>query len=357
MSVKNIFLIILTLVVAAAIIFFTIQENQKPKQKIDLFLRLQPGEHHELKLAHLQETIQTYKDKMFKLDTKVEALMGFDVVNVDADGAMNLNFYYKAIAVDANNGQQHIIYDSAKPPVDSNDEMLNAIAEVYSAVIGNKLSMKVSQMGESGEIKGFDEIRKKLEEKIRKDAAAEVNDPNLSEKDKEAIEVLRKMFMESATKQKMSFYNTILASIISDTKEIAYNIFTKYPDRPVSTGNSWYDKTVLNLNFEVDADVTYIFKRKENGVVYIDVISDVDMGKDFKIAEITSREKITKNISGVRSATNAVDEATGLLHKSEAIIKFKGTQHVETDKTVLPIRPNMDIPIRIEGSTIIELIK
>ncbi|HBG27502.1 MAG: hypothetical protein A2Y10_02915 [Planctomycetes bacterium GWF2_41_51] len=357
MSGKNIFLIVLAVIAVGGIAFLTIQEKQKPKGKAQLVLQLKKGDHHEYKISHIQETIQTYRDQMFKLDTMANISMAFDVISVDSNGTMNLHFYYKAIAIDANTGSQHIVYDSSKPVVETNDIFLTAIADIYSTVLKNKFAVKVSQAGEKGEIVGFERVQSLMKEKIRKDAMKEVNDANMSESDKEVFTKLIKGMMEMAIKQRTAFYNSIFASVVNDTKEMIDSLFIKYPSWQVSSGSKWYDKTQFNFGIVVDANNTYIFKRKENGTAYIDVISDVDMGKKYKIAEITQRETVKKSISGVRSATNAVDEATGLLQKSEAIIKFSGKQHIETEKTILPLRPNMDIPIRIEGSTIIELIK
>lgn len=357
MSGKNGFLIVLAILTIGGIVFLTIQENGKPKDKADLTLRLQKGDHHEYKIAHIQETIQTYKNQMFKLDTIANISIAFDVAGVDANGAMNLNFYYTSIAIDANTGSQHLIYDSAKPVRETNDVVLTAITDVYSIVLKNKFKVKISSKGEKGEIGGLENVQSQMREKIKRDAMAEANDANMSESDKETYAKLMKGFIEMAIQQRTRFYNDIFGSVVSDMKETIDSLFIRYPNWQVSSGNKWYDKTTFNFGIVVDANNTYIFKRKENGTAIVDVISDVDMGKKYKIAEITQRETITKSISGVRSATNAIDEATGLLQKSEAILKFSGKQHIETEKTILPLRPNIDIPIRIEGSTIIEMIK
>jgi hypothetical protein len=124
----------------------------------------------------------------------------------------------------------------------------------------------------------------------------------------------------------------------------------------------------------VDANITYIFKRLENGSAYIDTIHDVDMGGKLVLTDVESQGKISKCISGARTATNSVNGATGLLERSEAVMKFTGKQKIEPDNPIVAyhIRPrdvyagfkaNISlqsgavIPITIEGTTIIELIK
>jgi hypothetical protein len=354
---KNVFLVILVGIVVAAVVFFTIQENQKPKEKVDLQLRLKAGEHHEMKLTKSQEIFQQYKNKVSKVKSSEQNVLGFDVTSVDPNGRMNISFYYKSVAFDINSPAIDIHYNSAKPPVESNDMYLNAISEVTSAVLANKFSTKISQVGDIGDIQGFENVSKYIEKKIRKEAAAKLNDPNMSQKNKELLGELQKKFLEAEIKEELEFYRKLINSVLSDTREVLKYIFIKYPYRPVATESKWHDKTSLDFDMAVDANITYIYKKKENGLAYIDSVYDIDMNKKLKIMEVTSRATTSKYISGVRSATNLVNTQTGLLQKSEARIKFSGLQHIETDKTVLPIRPNMDIDLKVEGTNTIELIK
>ncbi|MCE5341870.1 MAG: DUF6263 family protein [Planctomycetaceae bacterium] len=363
MSAKNIILIILVGIIVAAIVLFSIQENQKPKEKIDLKLRLKVGQHHEMKLTNVYEVVQTYKDKMAKYNSKTDQVVGLDVGAVDTNGTMNIVFYYKSVALDANVSGRTIKYDSTKPPVETNDIYIKAISDVTAAVIASKFSVKVSPTGDRGEIKGFEAVLKKMEPKIKKEIIEEINDPNFNEK---TLTVIAKKMLDNEVNARISFYKHFLGSIESDTKEMLGNIFIKYPCRTVTAGNKWYDKTQLNIySMPVDANLTYILKGKENDIVYVDSISDVDMHKKLKVVEVNAREKISKYISGVHLAKNSLDFNTGLLRKSEAMIKFTGLQYVETDKTALSnfsanlksVRPNMNIPITISGSAIIEMIK
>jgi hypothetical protein len=377
MSLKNIFLTILIVIVVAAIILFSIQENQKPKEKIDLKLRLKAGASHEVKFTHNQETLETYKNHQRKVKTHVEMVAGLEVPSVDANGTMNIDFIYKSVKLDVNSPGENINYDSAKLiPADCNDHLLIAFSDIYSAIIGTKLKIVVSPMGKAGDIEGFNDVRKKIEVLIKKrvELAAEKmrNDPNI--KDKEMLKVFQESMMKDLIKEMAEYYNHILGSIITDTQEALDCIIIKYPDRQISTGNKWYDKSRLNLNMPVDANVTYIFKRKEKGIVYVDIIHDVDMGNKLVLTDVESQGKISKCISGAITATNAIDETTGLLQRSEAIMKFTGKQKIEPDnpiiayhikrrdiyagpKATLTLQPGMVIPITIEGSTIIELIK
>jgi hypothetical protein len=354
---KNIILVILVLILVGGIAFITIQENKKPKEKVDLQLKLKAGEHHEIKFTKTQETFQTYRNKILKFKSNESETMGFDVKSVDPNGSMNISFYYKSVVTDLNSPVQDIHYDSSKPPVESNDMYLNAISEVTSAVLASKFTTKVSQTGDMTDVEGFENVLKVIEAKIRKEAEKEPNDPNISSQDKAALAELRKKLLEESIKGALAFYRTLVFSVKSDTQEILKDIFIKYPYRPVAADNKWHDQTRLNVGLPVDANITYIFKKKENGLAYVDVVYDVDMSKKLKITEVTSRETVSKYVSGVRSATSVFNPENGLLTKSEGRLKFSGLQHVETDKAVLPIRPNMDIDLKIEGFFNYELIK
>lgn len=357
MSGKNIFIMILGVIAVAGIVFLTIQEKQKPKEKVGIALKLKNGEHHELKMTNIQQTIMTYKDRMFKIQSSIKENVAFDVTSVEPNGTMNIVFYYKSVMLDANSPKDKISYDSSKPAVESNDPLNTAMAEVASAFLNGKLSFRINSYGEKKEIQGFDIIRKKMVDQIKKNAEKSINDPNMSEKDKEAMAALNKLFMEKLIKEKISFCNNLFTSMADDTRESINSIFMKYPYTEVSSGSKWYGKSWLNPGMSIDANDTYIFKRRENGAVYIDSISVVDMHKKSRVIEANAREIISKYISGAKSAANVINADTGLLQKSEAVHKFTGLQHVETDKSVLPIRPNMDIPVKMEATTIIELVK
>ncbi|MDD5011684.1 MAG: DUF6263 family protein, partial [Phycisphaerae bacterium] len=277
-------------------------------------------------------------------------------ISADDNGTMSIDFFYKFVKMDINSPPQHIIYESSTPkPAESNDVLLNAIWDVYSAVIGDKLRITASPAGQTSDIEGFDKVRKKIKEIINNRLVAEMNIPD--GQDKEAVKVLREMMLAGVKKQMELFYNNILSSIISGTQEMIDSMIIKYPEWQVSAGSKWYGSSRLSLGFVVDANTTYIFKRCENSRAYIDVISHVDMGKNFKITEINNRETIKKCISGVRSSSNVVNESTGLLERSEAIIKFNGAQRIEPDKLIAPLSPTMTIPIKIAGTTVIELIE
>ena len=361
MSFKTKFLIVLFAIVIAGIIFVSIQENQKPREKAELNLSLQPGEQHEVKLTSFRETIQTYKDQVHKLGENAEAVIGFDVAGIDANGAINIDLCYKSIKIKYNTLKEEFEFDLKNiKHAEPNDYVQNGINITYQAIIGSKISTKIGPMGRQiCDFKGIDGINTKIEKLIDKTYPPVVFDMNSF---KEKNEDSAKKFLETMAMAKIpaivkSVCNEILSSAMSETKETVNYIFIKYPDRLVMTGNKWYDKSQLNMGMVADANVTYIFKRKENGIAYIDSIYDVDMGKNFKITEITSGETIRKCISGALTVSTAVDANTGLFQRSEAVVKFSGVQQIETNKLILPIRPNMTIPIKIEGSIVIELIK
>jgi hypothetical protein len=379
MGFKNILVIILSVIVVGAIIFFSIEENKKPKERIDLKLQLKAGESHEFKITHRQETLETYQDQQRKVNTHAEIVAGLEVSSVEPNGTMNVDFIYKSFQLNINSDGEDVHYDSTKPvSADPNNDLLTAINDVYSTVIGTKLRIAVSPLGKVNNTGYFDEVRKKMEALIKgrvKQEIAKMTDPNTKNKAMLAYFQERQYEMaKNMTTEMTKYYNRILASIITDTQEAIGYIIIQYPDEQMFTGDKWYDKTRLNLNLPVDANITYIFKRLENGSAYIDTIHDVDMGGKLVLTDVESQGKISKCISGARTATNSVNGATGLLERSEAVMKFTGKQKIEPDNPIVAyhIRPrdvyagfkaNISlqsgavIPITIEGTTIIELIK
>jgi len=361
---KNFVLIFLVVIVAATIAFVAWQENQEPPEEINLKLQLKAGESREMKLTSSQKITQTVKDQQHRINVRAEMVIGFDVLNVDSNGAMDVELFYKAMKLKTDDPEQKADFDSANPkPIEPNEFLERAVAEVFSAVIGNKLSMKISPAGQTSDIKGFEPaIAKyevamaKYEEELNKRPVMDMN--NINPKSEEFAKKMEKIMAEHYRLLMLEeLCKSIFSSLVMDTREMVDCIIMKFPDGRTSVGCEWQGKSWLNMGFLAVADTTYKFKRRENGRVYIDAISDLDMGKDLRIMKITSREKQSKRMSGARTSSNIVDEATGLLQRSEAISRFSGIEKIEPDKATLPIRPDMTIQIGLEGSTVIELIK
>jgi hypothetical protein len=347
-------------VVIGGFAYLVWQGSQEPPEKIDLKLQLKAGESHEMKLTYFQDVTQTFKDRQNKANLQAEMIVGLDVLSVDANGTMGVELFYKAIKLKADGLKEQIDFDSANPkPAGPNDLLQRAFAIVYSAVIDNNFKVEVNPAGKVSGTLDFDEVRAKIEEGIskeRKNRVADIN--NFGSKNKDVGKKLEEMMMEIIRLQRLAgLCGSILSSAIMDTQEMMDCVIVKFPDKPLSAGSKWRDKSHLNLGFLADANTTYKFKRRENGCAYIDAVSDIDMGKNLRIIEINSLDKISRRMSGARKSSNVVDEATGLLRKSEAVMIFSGVEKIEPDKLILPVRPDMTIPITIEGSMVIELIK
>jgi hypothetical protein len=357
MKVKNIILAVLGIALASAIIYSARQE--KTQDKVNLKLQLKAGDSHEMKITRLENVTRAIGNRQQQqIKTHSEITVGLDVPSVDANGTMNVELFYKTIKLDINSPPQHIEFDSTNPKQEGSNEPNNsfddALADVYWATIGSKLKITISPAGQTSDISGFDEIRAKIEEKIKKRFTADINSS-----DDAAIRKFQEQMAEKIAKMLASQYNSLLSSaVVSNTEELIDNIFVKLPDRTVLSGNKWKDKSYLNIGFPADANTTYTFRNRKDGCAYIDAVCDLDMGKNLKITKISNTEKISKRMSGARKSSNAVDETTGLLRKSQANMIFSGIEKIEPDKLLQPLQPDViNIAITFEGSEIIELIK
>jgi hypothetical protein len=320
MKTKSIVSVILYILVLQAVICFAAED------KVDLKLRLKAGESHEMKMTQTQNITQTAGGQEQKIKQVQEMIMGLNVLSVDANSVMDVELIYKAMKLTMDGPMGHMEFDSATPkPADPNRPDEKILADMFSAMAGSKIQMKIKPTGETYDFRGLKAMTAKLKEKMG-------GGPEMQG----FGEVFDEMFDENQVKQ------------------ITGSMLCVFPAQPVAVGDTWHSTTSVDFMVPIDINTTYMLKDRKDGIVYIDAVAKMDIGDGSKVIEINQGDKMSVQISGTTNSTSRVDEKTGLARKSNMVMNFSGIVKMG----VSPQMPGgMAIPVTIAGNAVVELIK
>ncbi|HBG77638.1 MAG TPA: hypothetical protein DDW84_02150 [Phycisphaerales bacterium] len=294
-------------------------------EKVDLKLRLSPGESHEMKMTQNQNITQSVNGQEMKMTQLMEMLIGLDCKSVDANGIMLVEMTYKAVKMKMDGAGQKMEFDSANPkPADPNKPQEKIMAGIFSAMVGCKFGMQVSPTGETAGVTGVKEMMTKMKEKMGDSNEAKMIDA-----------MFDKMFDEK------------------ELKSMAGSLMVIFPKAPAAVGDTWYDTMSMNVMMPIDIETTYIFKSRKDGIAYIDAVAKMDMGDAAKPIEMGPM-KMSMQLAGTMNSANQVDEKTGLVKKSEMTSNFSGVMKMDANEQM---PQGMSIPMTIVGTAIVELIK
>jgi hypothetical protein len=325
---------ILTVIAITAIISaLCFAQDAKPQaaaaEKVDLKLRLAPGDSHEMKMTQTQNITQSVNGQEMKMTQVMEMLLGIDCKSVDANGIMSVEMTYKTVKMTMDGAGQKMEFDSANPkPADANKPQEKMIAAIFSAMVGCKFGMNVSPTGETAGVSGIKEMMAKMREKLGDSNEAKMLDAFLS-----------KMFDEK------------------ELKNMAGSLMVVFPKAPAAIGDTWYDTMSMNIMVPIDVETTYIFKSRKDGIAYIDAVAKMDMGDSAKKIEM-GPAAMSMQLAGTMNSKNQVDEKTGLVKKSEMTSNFSGIVKMDGQgEPNTPMAQGMSIPMSITGTATVELIK
>ncbi|MBN1787428.1 MAG: hypothetical protein JW806_03440 [Sedimentisphaerales bacterium] len=367
MSIKNTFLAVFGIIIAGAIGYSVWQEKFR-SEKFDLKLRLKTGEYHEVKykfshtLTHkgikrelLPNMVLSANAQMEKASINAEMIVGLDVKNVEADGTMDIDLFYKTIKLKVDSPRINIDTENMEP-IDPNATYKTAMMDVYSSVIDNRFKMKVDSTGHTSAISGLDELKTKVKEKVKERSMVDINDIHI--KDRAEAKKWKEMMEKNQYELLLKAYLRVLNFLMKDTKQMIENIIIRFSDQPVSIGSKWYEKSNVDTGCPAicDANTIYKLKRCDENNIHIETTSKIEM-KELTMTEINYGDTILNQRSGAIVSLSIIDKDSGLLQKSEATAKFNGIEKREPDRMTLPLRPTESIPVTFEGKMIIELIK
>lgn len=301
-----------------------IAEKEAYGEKIDLKLNLQKGQKFGMLMTMDMKVNQTVQGQEMKVGQLMTMELVSEVLDVNDKGIISMKTTYETMKGKIEGPMGVIEFDSTKPGQDSNNPQAQMITSMYKAMAGNELVMKMTPKGDVESIEGFDAMMDKMAEGMG------ATDPNMAK----AMKDMMKNFMNE-----------------DKIKQMNNDTMAAFPDWPVGIGDMWHDIVSLDVGFPMDMDTTYVLKGRKDGVVFLDVISKMDMGdEDSKLIEVNGMS-MNMQMTGGMQGDMEVDEATGWLLRSKTSMQFSGAMKIVANAQM---PDGMTIPMSIVGTITIE---
>ena len=287
---------------------------------IDLKLNFRAGEKRDMKITQDMNITQTMQGQEMEVVQNQEMVMGIEVLSVDANGVAEIKMTYKSMKVKMSSPQMSMEYDSTKPPVEGSDPSTQMMQAVYSSMTGGSVMMKVNPKGEASDVRGLGDIMKNATEKLGPEAAA------------------MKQFMSQLIDE-------------DKLKDTMGDMFGVFPEGLVAVGDTWFDSAGLDIGFPIDIETTYMLKRRDKGMAYVDSVAKMDMGTEKSID--MGGMKMGFQMAGAISGASVIDEVSGWTLSSSGVMNITGVLKMGAN----PQMPDgMTMPMKIEGVFKVETI-
>jgi len=303
------------------------QDPNSTTEKIDLKLNLTEGATYSTLMITDQKISQTVQGRPVDVNQTMSMTIDSEVLSVEPDGTTTLTVTYRTMQLKMDGPMGTIEYDSQNPVIDSNDPQAAMMVAMYSAMLDQSITMKLTPKGKILQIDGFDEMMENMMDKMA------VDDPNMAQAMKD-----------------------MMKNFISEDKlmEMGQGMVSTFPDWPVGIGDVWYDTISLGAGFPIDLDVTNILKDRKDGVAVIESIAKMDMGDPNSSLIEVEDMKMNLLLSGTQNATTEVDEATGWIIAADTIQNFTGVIKIEPN----PKMPEgMSMPMSIKGTVTVKSVQ
>jgi len=269
--------------------------------KLDLKLRLKPGQKYGMQLITELKRTETMEDRQENESFMFAKGMGFEVKDVDTNSVASVEVTCRTLQMKViRAGGYRMEYDSTEQSIADDYSKIPAI---QAAGVGESFVIKVTPKGKVIELRGIEQMHSRMIEKINAWDEKYLK-MEFFERHKESFKERRRNNIKSSYSKK-------------EIKNMLSNIITAFPERPVGIGKSWVDKIKIWKNYEIDG--TYTLK---------------ESAKDLR-AERTAEEspfswvnnegrKVGFKIVGSCEGRSEVDQQTGWLVRSKIKMRFTG---------------------------------
>jgi len=290
-------------------------------EKILLRLRLEKGKSYKVQMTAGQKITQNIQGREQEISQTIGILFKYAVQDVAADGTASIDATYDAVTFKQDGPKGVIEYDSANPP-----KTPHPMTTGLAALVGQRFSMKMSNMGEVKEVTGVEAMLDKM-------AAAL---PAAEGAAKEPMEkVLREQFGPEAL------------------KEIMQTAAARYPREAMGVGGTWVQTLKLTKGFPMIADNVCTLTARKDGIATIRITSKVSSDPEAGPLDLGAA-KMTCTFSGTQEGTQKVDETTGWLTEMVMRQDFSGEMKIEgapgKSKPIV-------VPMSVKGTVRLEAVK
>lgn len=332
--------------------------------KLDLKLRLRPGQKYGMRIVRQDKISHTIMGQQQDMNHTKAMGIDFEVKEVDANAIASIKVTYRTLQEKTvgTTDQVEVEYDSTKDSwaVD------NPLAMMYAPMIGDGFIMKVTPEGEIVGLDGIDEMFMRMAEKIvvaedklisaapvgtceaaKKKAVKETPQERASRR----IEATNNIY-GSRDKRKQALKEMIKNHPLfaeKQFKNLARNMVTAFPNQSVGIGDSWGGKITLSAVLPVEVDSTYMLKGNEKGVVVVDVSSKMDLDEKA-IGDkrgLPGQTGMKMRGSSSYQGTLQIDGTSGWIIRKKANMRFSGEV----------TQQGMTVPMSIESVITVEPIE
>ncbi|MCP4611891.1 MAG: hypothetical protein GY845_24575 [Planctomycetes bacterium] len=330
---------------AFTLFFFILSSTNAAEDKLELKLRLKPGEKHGMRIDTSQTISQTMMGKTQEIVHTKNLRIEVEVKKLDANGLTPIEITFRTQKETTTIEGITRGYDSEKP-VSPDDN----ITQMYSALMGESFIARVTPRGKVAELeldkmylsmaqKMMESEDKMLRNRLKEKAQRTIDRTNQRHGSIEKrIQSLRQQI------EQFPFFNK------KQIKSIADKITVVFPISPVKVGDSWKEKISMEL---AEVDCTYTLQGNENGTVSIKVSGTRSLDEEPVISKIGPVKSSTK-LAGSYDATIQVDAKSGRLLSKRADMSFTGETTMSGNNQT---PQEQTIPMSIKATVTVELVK
>jgi hypothetical protein len=309
------------MIITLACLFFVLPCSQAA-EKTQYKLKLRKGQSYRMQDINEKVTVEKMEGQQTTTKEKTDEGYFLDIKSIDEHGNAWIEVTYKWIKSSEEGPDGKLEFDSSKTSPSAligEEPAFAALEEVFL--------LKVSPKGKVEQVDGLEMMYGNILKKIN-----DIYDSN-NVPDKE-------LTLEA---MKIIFSQEVLKEMWEETLAI-------YPSRAVGIGDSWSKTIVKSYYFASIEQKEWILKDRNNGVATFEVKSIIEPNLKAEPLEVNNR-KIRYKASGKRHGFIKIDEATGIIIRSE--IKYQLSGHVDVDDGLEKI----SYPFEEDGKTIIECSK
>ena len=317
-------------------------------QDPDLKLRLKPEQKHNVQIVREDTISQTVMGQKQDIHQTKTTGLEFEVERIDTDGAAWLKVTYLTVKEKSKSAAGQMEYDSTK--LDASTD--NPFGATYSAMIGQSFVMKIAPKGKIVEIKGIDEMYRRMAEKIVQDEDT-LRKKRLKEKAQRAIERANRQYGSRNKRidavKKMIKNNPFFTE--AKITEAVDNVIIPFSGRALEIGDSWQGKRALLSGVPVKVDCTYTLREKDPAIATVGISSKIDLA-DVPVSAKVGSSGLTKlSMTGSYQGTAQIDQASGWMIRKKVALKVSGQMKVAANRQA---PQGMTIPMSIESVITVE---
>lgn len=298
-------------------------------EKLDLKLRLKPGQKYAMRLITELKRTKTIEDRQEHESFMFARGIEFDVKQVDANGVASIKVTFLTLQIDViRAGGVHVEYDSTKQSIADDYSKIPATEAVG---VGESFEMMVTPKGRIIKLKGVEQMHSRMIDKInawdekflRMVPCAEKETSSISKTDQPAVLEWKDMSQRSKKRwNEMRRHNTKSNYSEKEIKNMLNDMIMAFPDRPLAIGDTWTDKVKIWGKNQIDG--TYRLKGSEKGTIVIDLSANRTPEEEAFSWVNNEGRKVGFKIVGFCEGRFEIDQKTGWLVRSKVNMRFTG---------------------------------